>query len=194
MERERERGEKREKEREEEERIEERKEEREEEREEEEKLIGRLKWGYTRINELKQLYTEVLKEGVKGLSAKIETSNLMLTAEIHLPENSGTISFDVAYTENGLKLVGYTIDLKDLLIVYSSAGSTLMVKDQYETWVGTNIEEPSSVSLSDRQFITHLLTTLALHALSNTDMPMHIANEHLWRLAELERKLFPLSS
>jgi len=185
------RGEKKEREK---ERGEEREEERrEEEEEEEERLVGRLKWGFTRIGELKQLYSEVLKEGVKGLSAKLETSNLLLTAEVYLPENAGRVSFNVCYTEDGYRLVSYVIDLKDLLITYNGASGVVVIKDNYETWVGIDSEEPSSVSIDEKNFMKHLLTTLAYHAFSNSDIPLHIANEHIWRLAELEKKLFPLS-
>jgi len=139
------------------------------------------------------LYAETLAEGIKGLTAKLETSNLALFAEIYLPENAGRVSFVVDYTEDGYKLTSYSVDLKDLLIVYSSAGGVVIVKDNYETWLGTDAEEPSSVSLDEKNFIKHLLTTLAYHAFSQSDMPLNIANEHMWRLAELDRKMFPLS-
>ncbi len=169
-------------------------EEERERREAEEKLKNRLKWGYMQLHEVRQLYEEVLVKGIKGLTARIDISNLLLTAEVHLPENSGKVNLVIAYTEDGLKLISYTVDVKDLLMVYSSAGGTVIVKDQYDTWLGTNAEEPASTSIDCKGFVAHLLITLAHHAFSNSDIPAHIADKHLWILAELERKMFPLSS
>ncbi len=164
--------------------------EEDENQEEEEKEMNRFKWARNRLEEVKQVLSQVFASVAKGVSATIERDYTWLRVNIYLPDEQGSIAFEVTFSRNGMEIDNYTILLDDFVAMYSRNSKFVYVKDNYADYFANGIEPPSAIWVNSEKFGRNIAVSLGYHALTYARVPDHIACEHLFKLAEIDKTLF----